>query len=580
MPMADPILALNRAFETAIAAAFGTEHASTDPAIRRSNHADYQANAAMALGKRVGRPPRDVAAAIVKELPLEGICKKVEIAGPGFINLTLEDAYVARELADTARDARLGVAAAAQPETVVVDYSSPNVAKEMHVGHLRSTIIGDAVARVLTALGHRVIRQNHVGDWGTPFGMLIEHLLDEDASGRSDLSAADLNSFYKAARAKFDADPAFAERARQRVVKLQGGDEPTLVLWRRLVDASTKYFGSVYERLGVKLGAGDVAGESLYNPMLNTVASELEQAGLASISEGALCVFPPGFTGREGEPLPLIVRKQDGGYGYAATDLAAIRYRTQKLEATRLIYVVGAPQAQHLSMVYAVAKMAGWLAPPARAEHVAFGSVLGPDKKMFKTRSGDTVRLTDLIDEADERAGKAVAEKNPDLDAETRADVAHMVGVGAIKYADLSSDRIKDYVFDWNRMLAFEGNTAPYLMYAHARIRSIFRKAESDGGARAAAEIAVVAPKERALALEICRFGAAVQEVGETLQPHKLCAYLFDLASAFTSFYEACPVLKDNTDAERASRLAMCDLTARVLGEGLGLLGIGAPDRM
>jgi arginyl-tRNA synthetase len=577
--MADPILALNRAFELAITAAFGAEHAATDPALRRSNHADFQANAAMALGKRVGKPPREVAAAILRELRLEGVCKKAEIAGPGFINLTLEDAYLSRELAETAAQPALGVARAGEPETVVVDYSSPNVAKEMHVGHLRSTIIGDAVVRVLSALGHRVIRQNHVGDWGTPFGMLIEHLLDEEATGHANITASDLNTFYKAARAKFDADPTFAERSRLRVVSLQGGDAATLALWRRLVEASTRYFGAVYERLGVTLGAGDVAGESLYNTMLPEVAAELERQGHAAVNEGALCVFPAGFTGREGEPLPLIVRKQDGGFGYAATDLAAIRHRTGKLGATRVVYVVGAPQAQHLSMVFAVAKLAGWLVPPARAEHVAFGSVLGADKKMFKTRSGDTVRLTDLIDEADERAAKAVAEKNPDLDAETRAKVAHAVGVGAIKYADLSSDRIKDYVFDWDRMLAFEGNTAPYLMYAHARIRSIFRKADG-GAAGALGPISLVEPKERALALELLRYGSSVREVGETLQPHRLCAYLFELATAFTAFYEACPVLKASTDGERASRLALCDLTARVLHDGLGLLGIQAPDRM
>ena len=575
--MADPLLALHRAFEGAISAAFGAEHASTDPAIRRSSRADYQANAAMALGKRLGRPPRDVAAEILENLRVDDMCTSVEIAGPGFFNISLRDDYVARELADTAKDGRLGVTPATEPETVVVDYSSPNVAKEMHVGHLRSTILGDALARVLEALGHRVIRQNHVGDWGTPFGMLIEHLLDQDAQGPLGLSASDLNAFYKAARAKFDADPAFAERARARVVLLQGGDEATLAEWRRLVAASTRYFAVIYGRLGVSLTEGDLAGESLYNRMLPEVAADLEKLDLARISEGALCVFPPGFTGREGEPLPLIVRKQDGGYGYAATDLAAIRHRTGALGARRLVYVVGSPQAQHLGMVYAVARLAGWLVPPARAEHVAFGSILGADKKMFKTRSGDTVRLSDLLDEADERAARVIAEKNPELGPEERARIAHAVGAGAIKYADLSNDRIKDYVFDWDRMLAFEGNTAPYLMYAHARIRSIFRKAEGEGCAGA---IAVVAPKERALALELLRFGSVVREVGDTLQPHKLCAYLFELATAFTAFYEACPVLRAASDEERRSRLAMCELVARVLATGLGLLGIEAPDRM
>ncbi|WP_437569152.1 arginine--tRNA ligase [Sorangium sp. So ce542] len=577
--MADPVHALSRAFQEAITAAFGAEHAGVDPSLRRSSHADYQANAAMALGKRLGRPPREVAAAIVGALQLGGICRKVEIAGPGFVNLTLEDAYLTRELADTASSGRLGIAPAAQPETVIVDYSGPNAAKEMHVGHLRSTIIGDALARVLEALGHRVIRQNHLGDWGTPFGMLIEHMLDlGEAAASQELSVGDLDAFYRQARAKFDGDPAFAERSRRRVVRLQGGDEQTLGLWRQLVRESTRYFESVYRRLGVTLTEADFAGESFYNPMLLDVLAELGQKGLARESEGALCVFPAGFTGKGGEPLPLIVRKQDGGYGYATTDLAAIRHRLTTVGAQRLIYVVGAPQSQHFAMVFATAREAGWLRPPARAEHVAFGSVLGADKKMFKTRSGDTVKLSDLLDEAVERATKVVREKNPELDAEAAGAVARAVGVGAVKYADLSSDRIKDYVFDWDRMLAFEGNTAPYLMYAHARIRSIFRKAgvESPRGVG----ITVGEPAERALALELLRFGAVLEDVAATLEPHRLCGYLFELAGSFTTFYERCPVLRAESDEVRRSRLALCDLTAEVLAKGLGLLGIDAPERM
>ncbi|AGP40898.1 arginine--tRNA ligase [Sorangium cellulosum] len=577
--MADPVHALSRAFQEAITAAFGAEHAGADPSLRRSSHADYQANAAMALGKRLGRPPREVAAAIVGALQLGGICRKVEIAGPGFVNLTLEDAYLTRELADTASSGRLGIAPAAQPETVIVDYSGPNAAKEMHVGHLRSTIIGDALARVLEALGHRVIRQNHLGDWGTPFGMLIEHMLDlGEAAASQELSVGDLDAFYRQARAKFDGDPAFAERSRRRVVRLQGGDEQTLGLWRQLVRESTRYFESVYRRLGVTLTEADFAGESFYNPMLLDVLAELGQKGLARESEGALCVFPAGFTGKGGEPLPLIVRKQDGGYGYATTDLAAIRHRLTTVGAQRLIYVVGAPQSQHFAMVFATAREAGWLRPPARAEHVAFGSVLGADKKMFKTRSGDTVKLSDLLDEAVERATKVVREKNPELDAEAAGAVARAVGVGAVKYADLSSDRIKDYVFDWDRMLAFEGNTAPYLMYAHARIRSIFRKAgvESPRGVG----ITVGEPAERALALELLRFGAVLEDVAATLEPHRLCGYLFELAGSFTTFYERCPVLRAESEEVRRSRLALCDLTAEVLAKGLGLLGIEAPERM
>jgi arginyl-tRNA synthetase len=575
--MADPLLLLTRAFEAAITSAFGAEHAGTDPALRRSTHADYQANAAMALGKRLGRPPRTVAAQIVEHLRVEELCSKVDIAGPGFINLHLRDDAVGRELARLAADEALGVAPAETKETVVLDYSAPNLAKEMHVGHIRSTILGDAIGRVLSAEGHTVIRQNHVGDWGTPFGMLLEHMLDLGGA-EGEHTVKDLDGFYKQARAKFDADEAFADRARRRVVLLQGGDEATLALWRTMVGESKRYFASIYERLGVLLTDADVAGESLYNPLLAPALAELETKGLARMSEGALCVFPPGFTGREGEPLPLIVRKQDGGYGYATTDLAAIRYRLTTLGGTRLIYVVGSPQSQHLAMVFATAKLAGWLAPPARAEHVAFGSILGPDKKMFKTRSGENVKLASLLDEAVERAAKVVAEKNADLDASTSADVARAVGVGALKYADLSSDRIKDYVFDWDRMLAFEGNTAPYLMYAHARIRSIFRRAEA--GAEIARDLVVTEPAERALGLELLRFGSVVAEVGRTLEPHRLCGYLFELASAFTTFYERCPVLKAPTDAERSSRLALCDLSARVLARGLSLLGIEAPERM
>ena len=581
--MADPLLALAPRFEAALRAAFGDEHASADPALRRSDRADYQADVAMGLARKVKRAPRDVAAAIVQHLDLTGICDKIEIAGPGFINLTFTPAWLAAELSTTLGDPRLGVAVASPSETVAIDYSAPNVAKEMHVGNLRSTIIGDALARVLEFLGHRVIRQNHIGDWGTPFGMLIENLIDlgEDDSA---LSVNDLDAFYRQARTKFDGDPAFADRARQRVVSLQAGDARTHALWRRLVDESLRYFGEINGRLGVTLTAADICGESFYNPLLPGVVTALQEKGLAVESEGAICVFQAGFTAKDGEPLPLIVRKQDGGFGYAATDLAALRHRTGTLGATRVLYVVGAPQQQHLAMVFAVARLAGWLVPPARAEHVAFGSVLGPDKKMFKTRSGGTVKLKELLDEAVQRALAVIAEKNVELDEPTRAEVARQVGIGAVKYADLSSDRIKDYVFDWDRMLAFEGNTAPYLQYAHARIRSIFRRADltDAGAADAAAKVAIVLaePAERALALELLAFGATARAVAETLHPHKMCTYLYDLASRFTSFYEQCPVLRAEDEATRRSRLWLCDLTARTLAQGLTLLGIEAPSRM
>lgn len=576
--MADPILTLAPRFAAALRAAFGDEHAEADPALRRSDRADYQADVAMSLAKKLRRAPRDVAQALLDALKLDDVCEKVEIAGPGFINLTLAPAWAAREALAMAADDRLGVAKAA-PETVVIDYSAPNLAKEMHVGHLRSTIIGDALARVLELRGHVVIRQNHVGDWGTPFGMLLEHMLDRREEGESEAtSVADLDAFYRDARAKFDGDEGFADRARRRVVLLQSGDEGTLGLWAGLVDHSKRYFAAAYDRLGVTLRPGDICGESFYNPRLAGVVTDLDALGLLQKSDGALCVFPPGFLAKDGSPLPLIVRKQDGGYGYAATDLAAVRHRTGTLAATRLLYVVGSPQQQHLAMVFAVAKQAGWLAPPARAEHVAFGSVLGADKKMFKTRAGGTVKLIDLLDEAAQRALAVVAEKSPELDASTQRDVARAVGIGAVKYADLSSDRIKDYVFDWDRMLAFEGNTGPYLQYAHARIHSILRRA--DVADREGAELFPSEPAERALAMELLAFGAAVVTVEGSLHPHRLCTYLHGLASRFTSFYEQCPVLRADGDATRRSRLVLCALTARTLAMGLGLLGIEAPDRM
>jgi arginyl-tRNA synthetase len=438
----------------------GANEAATDSLIHRSAHADYQVDVAMALAKRMGRPPREVAASIIEHLDAGDVCAKLEVAGPGFINVRLRDDFLAQNLTAAAREPELRIAPATAPETVVVDYSSPNVAKEMHVGHLRSTIIGDSLARVLDAVGHRVIRQNHIGDWGTPFGMLIEHLLDIGGAA-GEVSIADLDSFYREARAKFDSNSAFAERSRARVVRLQGGDEATLKLWRRLVAESTRYFAAIYRRLDVSLDDTDVAGESFYNPMLADVVTELERIGLAVEDAGAICAIPPGFTGKGGSALPLIVRKQDGGYNYAATDLAALRHRVNTLAARRLLYVVGAPQAQHLAMVFATARQADWLPPQVRAEHVAFGSVLGPDKKPFKSRGGESIKLMALIEEAEARAGAVVREKNPELDAGSIEAIAHAVGIGSIKYADLSTHRIKDYVFDWDRMLALEGNTAP-----------------------------------------------------------------------------------------------------------------------
>ncbi len=578
----DPETVLAPRFRAAIAAAFGEEHRDADPMLRASDRADLQANVAMGLAKRLGQPPRKVAEAIQAKLEASDVLERIELAGPGFFNLWLRGDWLAAAASRALADARAGVPLAAEPSRIVIDYSSPNVAKEMHVGHLRSTVIGDALARVLELRGHTVIRQNHVGDWGTPFGMLIEHLLDvgEDAATR-ELGVGELGAFYKAARKKFDEAPDFAARSRARVVALQGGDAETRRLWSVLVDVSKRYFGSIYERLGVTLRPGDVAGESLYDPRLAPLADELRASGAATVTDGALCLFPPGFAAKDGAPLPLIVQKSDGGFGYATTDLAAIRYRLDELRATRLLYVVGAPQAQHLAMVFEAARSLGWLRPPAQATHVAFGSVLGTDKRMFKTRSGDTVRLVDLIDEAEARARGVIEEKARELSDDERAEIARAIGVGAIKYADLSSDRVKDYVFDLDRMLSFDGNTAPYLQYAHARLCSMFRKADAEGAAAGPVLAASGdgAVKERALVLHLLRFGAVVASVDSTLEPHKLCTYLHELATAFMAFYEACPVLKADEEA-RASRLSICALTRRTLRQGLALLGVEAPEKM
>jgi arginyl-tRNA synthetase len=536
-----------------------------DPVLRRSQHADFQADGALGLARTLRKPPREVAAAVLAADPLDDLCAATAVAGPGFLNLTLRDDVLSTMVGELAADDRLGVAAV-EPETVVVDYSAPNAAKEMHVGHLRSTIIGDAIARLLEWLGHRVIRQNHLGDWGTPFGMLVEHLVDTGAE--ADSSVGELSDFYRAARQKFDIDEEFRERSRRRVVALQSGDPRTRDLWQVLVDRSAAYFGDLYARLGVTLTAADLAGESIYQDQLAPVADELERRGLLRESDGAQCVFPAGFTNRDGDPLPLIVRKADGGYGYDTTDLAALRHRVHDLKATRLLYVVGTPQQQHFRMIFQAGREAGWLTDGVRVEHVAFGSVLGTDGKMLRTRTGENVKLAELLDEAVARATAKVRERGGD------ESVAPAVGIGAVKYADLATDRLRDYTFDYDRMLAFDGNTGPYLQYAHARVHSIFRRADAGPGA-----VAVVEPAERELALALLGFPTVVAEVAESLEPHRLCAYLYGVAGAFTTFYEKCPVLRAEPEV-RASRLALCALTARVLALGLGLLGITAPERM
>jgi arginyl-tRNA synthetase len=442
-------------------------------------------------------------------------------------------------------------------------------------------VIGDALVRMLNFVGYTTVRENHIGDWGTPFGMLIEHLIDlgEDQAAEA-FSVGDLDSFYKVARQKFEADDVFKERARLRVVALQAGDGETLRMWNVLVGESTKYFNRVYRTLGVLLEDSDLMGESAYNNLLPQVVERLRVSGALEQSDGADVMYLDGFTNRDNEPLPLIIRKGDGGYNYATTDLACVIDRVERIGAQKMWYVVGAPQAQHLQMVEAAAKKAGWLPANVEMQHVAFGNVLGADKKMLKSRAGDTVKLAALLDEAVERAATAVAEKNPEMSESDRADVARMIGIGAVKYSDLSTDRVKDYIFDWDRMLSFEGNTAPYLQYAHARICSIFRRAGVDRSSVRGGQPILNDPRERALALRILRFDSAVWEMIDTLSPHKLCTYLFDLATDFTSFYEHCSVLKAESDSIRDSRLLLCDSTARTMEHGLALLGIRAPEQM
>jgi arginyl-tRNA synthetase len=576
--MADPQEVLAERVRTALAAAFGAEYADADPVIRPSAFADYQANVALPLAKRLGRAPRDVAAEIARHLDLEDVCRDVDVSGPGFINFTLRDEWIARQAVGLLEDPRLGVPVADPAQSVVVDYSSPNVSKEMHVGHLRTTVVGDAIVRILAYLGHDVIRANHLGDWGTQFGLLIEHLLDvgEDTA-RQQLSAGEINAFYQAARVKFDSDPAFADRSRHRVVLLQGGDKETLRLWQALVDDSKQYYNTIYRRLGITLTDDDLAPESFYNSMLASVCDELAADGIAVISNGALCAFPPGFTGRDGEPLPMILRKSDGGYGYDTTDLAAIRYRIRDLKANRLIYVVGAEQSLHFRMLFAVARQAGWLTDDVTAEHAVIGLVSGADGGRIRTRSGEQVKLITLIDEAVERAGQVIADRYDD--PVLRQQIAEAVGIGALKYGDLSVARDSGYIFDFDRMLALTGNTGPYLQYATARIRSIFRRAGLDPD-KVTSSLHLAERAERALALTALGFGASVGGAGRRAEPHVLAAFLFDVASSFTTFYETCPVLNAPSPELRDSRLALCALALRVLTTGLDLLGIPVPDRM
>jgi arginyl-tRNA synthetase len=555
---------------------------------------DYQANGAMALAKLLKMKPRDVAAAVIARLDVSDLAEKPEIAGPGFINIRLLPDWVAAEIGRTNADERLGVPQAGKPETVVVDYSAPNLAKEMHVGHLRSTIIGDALARMLDFAGHNVVRQNHVGDWGTQFGMLLAYLKNLMMSDPQGLAAeaelGDLEEFYRKAKARFDTDSTFADASREEVVMLQSGNTTSLDYWHRFREVSLRHCKGVYGRLGVQLTDNDIRGESAYNDDLPHVVEDLKAKGLLAESEGAQCVFLPGFVAKDGTPLPLIVQKSDEGYLYATTDLAAIRYRVGELHANRILYVVDARQALHFQMLFACARLAGFAPESVAMEHIAFGTMMGADGKPFKTREGGTVKLMDLLDEAEKRAMDLVKSKNAADAAAGKAaplsddqmnDIAHKVGIGAVKYADLSQNRTSDYVFSWEKMLSLDGNTAPYMQYAYARVRSIFRKGghEAEEHRADAAPIPLEDPKELALAKAILRFPEVLDRAIEDYRPNVLAAYLYDLAGAFTAFYDACPVIQSE-EPLRGRRLKLCDLTARVIARGLGLLGIETIERM
>lgn len=556
--------------------------ADCEPQVRQSakvQFGDYQANGVMAVAKKLGMAPRQLAEQVLSHLDLNGIASKVEIAGPGFINIFLDPAFLADNVNRALQSERLGVATP-QVQTIVVDYSAPNVAKEMHVGHLRSTIIGDASVRTLEFLGHKVIRANHVGDWGTQFGMLIAYLEKQQQENAGEMALADLEGFYREAKKHYDEDEAFAERARSYVVKLQGGDEYFLQMWRKLVDITMSQNQITYDRLNVTLTRDDVMGESLYNPMLPGIVADLKAKGLAVESEGATVVFLDEYKNKEGEPMGVIIQKKDGGYLYTTTDIACAKYRYETLHADRVLYYIDSRQHQHLMQAWTIVRKAGYVPDSVPLEHHMFGMMLGKDGKPFKTRAGGTVKLADLLDEALERARRLVAEKNPEMSADELENLAKVVGIGAVKYADLSKNRTTDYVFDWDNMLAFEGNTAPYMQYAYTRVLSVFRKAGIDENALNDAPVVIAEDREAQLAARLLQFEETLSVVAREGTPHVMCAYLYDLAGLFSGFYEHCPILSAESEATRNSRLKLALLTAKTLKLGLDTLGIETVERM
>ncbi|KAL1039385.1 arginine--tRNA ligase [Haemophilus influenzae] len=555
---------------------------SCDALIRQSGKpqfGDYQANGIMAAAKKLGLNPREFAQKVLDNAQLSDIAEKLEIAGPGFINIFLNPTWLTTEISAALSHKNLGIQAT-NKQTVVIDYSSPNVAKEMHVGHLRSTIIGDAVARTLEFLGHNVIRANHVGDWGTQFGMLIAYLEKMQHEHASEMELQDLEAFYREAKKHYDEDEIFAEKARNYVVKLQSGDEYCRTMWKRLVDITMQQNQNNYNRLNVTLTEKDVMGESLYNPMLPSIVEDLKKQGLAVENDGALVVYLDEFKNKEGDPMGVIVQKKDGGFLYTTTDIAAAKYRYETLKANRALVFSDTRQSQHMQQAWLITRKAGYVPDSFSLEHKNFGMMLGKDGKPFKTRTGGTIKLADLLNEAIERATVLINEKNTNLSNDEKQAVIEAIGIGSVKYADLSKNRTTDYVFDWDNMLSFEGNTAPYMQYAYTRIRSIFNKTEINSTALLAAPLTIKDDKERTLAIKLLQFEEAVQTVGKEGTPHVLCAYLYELAGIFSSFYEHCPILNAEDEAVKLSRLKLALLTEKTLKQGLELLGIKTVEKM
>ncbi|WP_109427567.1 arginine--tRNA ligase [Aggregatibacter kilianii] len=540
---------------------------------------DYQANGIMPAAKKLGLNPREFAQKVLEKAELQDIAEKTEIAGPGFINIFLKNAWLAENINNAVKDPKLGIHNH-DKQTVVADYSSPNVAKEMHVGHLRSTIIGDAVVRTLEFLGNHVIRANHVGDWGTQFGMLIAYLEKMENEHASEMELSDLEAFYRAAKKHYDEDPVFAEKARNYVVKLQSGDEYCRTMWKKLVHITMQQNQHNYDRLNVTLTDKDVMGESLYNPMLPGIVEDLKKQGLAIEDDGALVVYLDEFKNKDGDPMGVIVQKKDGGFLYTTTDIAAAKYRYETLKADRALVFSDTRQSQHMQQAWLITRKAGYVPDSFQLEHKNFGMMLGKDGKPFKTRSGDTVKLADLLDEAIERAGVLISQKSTALSDQEKADVIEAVGIGSVKYADLSKNRTTDYVFDWDNMLSFEGNTAPYMQYAYTRIRSIFNRSQIALSEVEQAQLSITDEKERALAIKLLQFEEAIQIVAKDGTPHVLCAYLYELAGVFSSFYEHCPILNNEDQQVKLSRLKLALLTERTLKQGLDLLGIKTVEKM